>query len=80
VVYRVKKPGAHGGYSIVTANSNKSLFREYLLHVWSKRKRLIGIVIIFKIWVNMGNQFIVVRLSFYINLFICMYICRLVEL
>lgn len=38
VVYRVKKPGAHGGYTIVTANSNKTLSREDLLNVRSKKK------------------------------------------
>ena len=38
IVYRVKKPGAHGGYSIVTETSNSSLSREDLLTIRSKKK------------------------------------------
>ena len=37
-VYRVKKPGAHGGYTIVTDAQSKSLSREELLTLRSKKK------------------------------------------
>ncbi|KAG5186509.1 hypothetical protein JKP88DRAFT_195709 [Tribonema minus] len=38
VVYRVKKAGVYGGYEIVTADSKKSMTREELLNVRSKKK------------------------------------------
>lgn len=40
IVYRVKKPGAHGGYTIITENnkSGDTLSREDLLNIRSKKK------------------------------------------
>lgn len=36
--YRVKKAGAHGGYTIVTENTDKVLSREELLDLRTKKK------------------------------------------